>query len=414
MAETRKVIIIGAGASGMMAAYFAAKRGLMVNVFDKNALTGRKLRICGKGRCNITNDTDVQGVLKNIPGNPKFLRPALYHFTPQQVMEFFTSIGVEVKVEQGKRVFPVSDDADDVADALERCCRQLGVKFTMNMPVDSITTSENKVTGIIARGKEYPADAVILATGGMSYPGTGSTGDGYRMAKSFGHTMVTPRPSLVGLDTVEDWPHPLTGLALKNVAVTVAGTEKKKIYREVGEMLLTHTGVSGPLIITASRYLLDHPDAHIEIDLKPGLTEDELDVRVLKDFEKYNRRAYMNALDDLLPKSMIPAIVNMSEIPGDTVVNTITREQRRRLVKLLKCLPLHVKKSRGFHEAIITAGGVNTREVDAGNMQSRLVTGLYLTGEILDVDAFTGGYNLQIAWATGKLAGEKVLLEIEE
>ncbi len=409
MAENRRVIVIGAGASGMMAAYFAAQRGFAVNVFDKNALTGRKLRICGKGRCNITNDTDVQGVLKNIPANPKFLRPALFRFTPQQVMDFFTSIGVEVKVEQGKRVFPVSDDADDVADALERACRQAGVKFTLNMPVESIITADNIVAGVMARGKEYLADAVILATGGMSYPGTGSTGDGYRMVKALGHTVVTPRPSLVGIDTVEDWPYQLTGLALKNVALTVASEENKKIHREIGEMLLTHTGVSGPLVLTASRYLLDNPTAHLEIDLKPGLTADELDVRVLKDFEKYHRRALMNALDDLLPKAMVPVIVNLSLISGEVVVSTMSREQRKRLVGLLKCLHLRVKKSRGFHEAIITAGGINTREVDAGNMQSRLVSNLYLTGEILDTDAFTGGYNLQIAWATGKLAGEKVL-----
>lgn len=409
MAENRKVIIIGAGASGMMAAYFAAQRGFLVNVFDKNALTGRKLRICGKGRCNITNDTDVQGVLKNIPANPKFLRPALYHFTPQQVMEFFTAIGIDIKVEQGKRVFPVSDDADDVADALERCCRQLGVKFTLNMPVDSIITVDGKATGVIARGKEYLADAVILASGGMSYPGTGSTGDGYRMAKSLGHTVVTPRPSLTGIDTTEDWPNQLAGLALKNVAVTVTSPQNKKIFRDVGEMLITHTGVSGPLILTASRYLLDNPDAHIEIDLKPGLTMEELDVRILRDFEKYHRRALINAMDDLLPKSLIPVIVKLSLISGEVIVSTMSREQRRRLVALLKCLPVHVKKNRGFHEAIITAGGINTREVDAGNMQSRLISGLYFTGEILDVDAFTGGYNLQIAWATGKLAGEKVL-----
>ncbi len=408
MLETR-VIVVGAGASGAMAAGGAAGRGCAVTLLDRNRGLGRKVRIAGKGRCNLTNDTDVRGLEANIPGNPKFLRTAFYHFTPKDAIAFFTALGVPCKTERGGRVFPESDNADDVADALERYCAEHGVRFHGDTTVTGLRTAEGRISGVtLASGAVLEAGAVIIATGGSAYPGTGSRGDGYRWAAALGHTIVPVRPSLVPLETVESWPAEAQGLALKHVTLTAFGPDGARRYHEQGEMLFTHFGVSGPLVLTASRHVADAPGSLLVIDLKPALDEAALDARVLRDFQAQHRKQFANALGELLPRSLIPVIVRLAGIPPETPVHAITREQRQGLVRLLKRLPLTVKGARPWAEAIVTAGGVSTAEIDPRTMQSRLVPGLYFTGEVIDVDGYTGGFNLQIAWSTGHLAGESV------
>ena len=393
----------------MMAAGFAAARGCRVTLLERNRELGRKLEISGKGRCNITNDTDVPGMEKNIPGNPRFLRSALYHFGPKDAIAFFADHGVPCKTERGGRVFPVSDDADDVVRTLVDFCRDQQVRILTQATARRILVAEGRVTGVeTEQGGPFAADAVILATGGASFPGTGSKGDGYRMAAQLGHAIIPIRPSLVPLETEGSWPAEVQGLSLRNVKLTACDPHGAKLYTEVGEMLFTHYGVSGPLILTASRHVSDKPGSRLIIDLKPGLDEAALDARVLRDFEKYHRREYRNALGDLLPRSLIPVVVMLSGIDPQAYVHTVTREQRLRLVRLLKGLTLIVKRPRGLSEAIITAGGVSTKEIDPRTMESKLVPGLYFTGEVIDVDGYTGGFNLQIAWSTGVLAGESV------
>lgn len=407
--QAKRVVVIGGGASGMIAAGMAATRGRQVVLLERNRELGRKLHISGKGRCNITNNTDVPGLEKHIPGNPKFLRSAFYGFTPQQTIAFFTALGVPCKTERGGRVFPESDNADDVVNALVEFCKQNDVQIRTHMHARRILTEEQRVTGVQAdNGETFPADAVILATGGASYPGTGSTGDGYTMAQRLGHTVIPIRPSLVPLETEERWAADAQGLSLRNVTLTAFAPDGKKLYTELGEMLFTHYGVTGPLVLTASRHVADKPGSTLVIDLKPALDQAALDARVLRDFEKYHRREFGNALGDLLPRSLIPVIIQLCEIPPNAYVYQITREQRTRLVHLLKHLTLTVKKPRGMAEAIITAGGVNVKEIDPRTMESKLVSGLFFTGEVIDVDAYTGGFNLQIAWSTGHLAGENV------
>jgi predicted Rossmann fold flavoprotein len=406
--QATRVIVVGAGASGAMAAGVAGSRGCAVTLLDRNRFIGRKVRIAGKGRCNVTNDTDVRGLEANIPGNPKFLRTAFYHFTPKDTVAFFAALGVPCKTERGGRVFPESDSADDVADALAHFCADNGVTFHHETTVAGVRVADGRVSGVaLASGAVLEADAVILATGGSSYPGTGSRGDGYRWAAALGHTIIPVRPSLVPLETVEAWPAEAQGLALKNVALTACGPDGKKRYHEQGEMLFTHFGVSGPLVLSASRHASE-PGCTLSIDLKPALDDKALDARVLRDFEAQHRKQYANALGDLLPRSLIPIVVRLSGIALETPVHAITREQRLLLVRLLKGLPLAVKGARPWTEAIVTAGGVSTAEIDPRTLQSRLVPGLYFTGEVIDVDAYTGGFNLQIAWSTGHLAGEHV------
>ncbi|MHB9025053.1 MAG: BaiN/RdsA family NAD(P)/FAD-dependent oxidoreductase [Armatimonadota bacterium] len=409
MAHTDRVLVIGGGASGLMAAGTAAQRGKEVLLLERNRQLGRKLRIAGKGRCNFTNDADIDDLLANIPGNPRFLRHALYQFDSRAAIEFFANLGVPSKVERGGRVFPVSDDADDIANALERFCRNAGVTIQTQVTARRLQVRDGKVFGVETdTGKLLPAGKVILATGGASYPGTGSRGDGYRMAAEVGHSIIPIRPSLVPMETEERWPAEAKGLSLRNVILTAYTPRGKQVYTELGEMLLTHFGVSGPLILTASRHLPDLPGSRLEIDLKPGLDEEELDARILRDFEQFRRKHFANALDDLLPRSLIPIIVQLSEIPAATPVFALTRQQRRRLVRLLKHLSLTISKARPFSEAIVTAGGISTREIDTRTMESKIVSGLFFTGEVIDVDGYTGGFNLQIAWSTGRLAGESV------
>lgn len=405
----RRVIVIGGGASGLMAAGVAAKRGLHVTVLERNSQCGRKLHISGKGRCNITNDTDVAGLMANIPHNEKFLRRAFYAFGPEAVKSFFTGYGVPTKTESGRRVFPVSDNADDVIRALEHFCADGGVEIVLSAAVRRIIVDNQMVRAVqIADGRVFSANAVILSTGGAAYPGTGSKGDGYRMARELGHTIIPVRPSLVPLETEETWPAEVQGLSLRNVALSCCLPDGKKFTGEIGELLFTHFGVSGPLVLTASRHAGNAPGSLLIIDLKPGLSEAELDLRIQRDFSDQRRREFANALHELLPRTLIPVIIRLSHIPPHTYVHNITRAQRQSLAHLLKSLPLTVKRTRSFEEAIITVGGVSTREIDAGTMQSKLIAGLYFTGEVIDVDGYTGGYNLQIAWSTGYLAGENV------
>lgn len=407
--QAGRIVVVGGGASGLMAAGVAGGRGFRVAVLERNREVGRKLRISGKGRCNITNDTDIDGLLAHIPGNPRFLRTAFYRFGPQETMAFFAAHGVITKVERGGRVFPASDDADEVAEALSDFCAGNGVHIHTQVTVRRLVVADGRVTGVQTEdGTVFPAMAVILATGGASYPGTGSKGDGYRMAAEVGHTIVPIRPSLVPLETVETWPGQAQGLSLRNVTLTAFSPEGKKLSEELGEMLLTHFGVSGPLVLTASRHVADMPGSRLVIDLKPGLNAAALDLRVQRDFKEFSRRLFANALGELLPRTLIPVIVTLSQIPPDLPVHQITREQRLALVRLLKQLTLTVKKARPLTEAIVTVGGVSTKEIDPRTLASRLVPGLYFTGEVIDVDGYTGGFNLQIAWSTGHLAGESV------
>lgn len=403
----KHIIVVGGGASGLMAAGVAAARDCQVVLLERNRVLGRKLLISGKGRCNITNDTDIAGLEKNIPGNARFLRPAFYRFTPRQVMAFFVEHGVPCKTERGGRVFPESDNSADVVRALERRCRYVGVEIRLGVHVHEVLVADNCITGVRTdAGDIIHADAVILATGGSSYPGTGSKGDGYRFCANLGHTIVPIRPSLVPLETEESWPKDVQGLSLRHIRLSACDPSGRKLFSEVGEMLFTHFGVSGPLVLTASRYVSDMPGSHLLIDLKPGLDESALDARLLRDFAKYRRREFINALGDLLPRSLVPILVDMAGIPPQRFVHLVTRAERLAFGYLIKHLPLTVKSARDFAEAIVTAGGVSTREIDPRSLESRLVSNLFLTGEVIDVDGFTGGYNLQIAWATGYLAGE--------
>ncbi|HIV95973.1 MAG TPA: NAD(P)/FAD-dependent oxidoreductase [Candidatus Agathobaculum stercoravium] len=398
------IIVIGGGAAGLMAAGTAAESGARVTLFETNEKVGRKLFITGKGRCNVCNDCDAQGVLQNVPVNPRFLYSALGCFSPADVMDFFEGHGVPLKTERGNRVFPVSDKSADIIDALFTWVKRSGVTI-VHETVESLVLQDGKVAGVHARGRDYPADRVIAATGGASYPQTGSTGDGYRFAKAAGHTVVPPNPSLVPLVTPGGCEE-LMGLSLRNVQVTVF-ENNKKIWSDFGEMLFTHFGLSGPLILSASAHMrhFGSKGYHIEIDLKPALDEKTLDRRLLGDFDKHKNSDFINALGDLLPRKIIPAVVRMSEIDPRAKVNGITKAQRAALLHTLKHFLVVVSGKRPIAEAIITSGGVSVKEVSPKTMESKKVKGLYFAGEVLDVDAYTGGFNLQIAWSTGRLAG---------
>jgi len=403
----KRLVIIGGGPAGMMAGGTAGSRGLEVLLIEKNRTLGKKLLLTGKGRCNFTNDTDLQGLIDNIPVNGRFLYSAFSKFSNKDLIRFFNDLGVRTKVERGGRVFPESDRAEDILKALERYIRDNNVRV-IHGEVKRVLKEDNRVLGVIlSDGRFIASDSVIVATGGLSYPQTGSTGDGYRFARELGHSIVPPKPSLVPLEIEEPWVSDLQGLTLKNVSIKVFDQFGKEVYTDLGEMLFTHFGISGPIVLSASSHMrdIDKNRYRIVIDLKPGLTEEALDRRVQRDFEKYSRRYFINSLGELLPRSLIPVVVELSGIPRDKYVNQISREERRILVKLLKGLNLTVSRFRPIEEAIVTSGGVNVSEINPSTMESKLVKGLFFAGEVIDVDGYTGGFNLQIAFSTGYVAG---------
>lgn len=401
------IIVIGGGAAGMMAAGTAAERGLDVLLAEPNPKLGKKLRITGKGRCNVTNNCSVRDFMANVPTNGKFLYSAMTAFPPETVMDFFESIGVVLKTERGSRVFPASDSANEVADRLTDWIAAKGVRLLHNRVLDVLTNENGVVCGVRTDRGEIPCDAVIVCTGGVSYPATGSTGDGITIAQRLGHTIKPLRASLVPLESPDSFCGEMAGFAPRNVTITVL-ENGKAIYQELGEMLFSHFGVTGPLILSASAHMRRFGERtyQILIDFKPALDEEKLDERVLRDFAKYQNRDFANALTELAPKSLIPVLVRLSGIPGHTKVHSVTRDQRRTLVRLLKAFPVAVSGPRPIADAIVTSGGVDVKQVDPRTMESKLVGGLYFAGEVLDVDAYTGGFNLQIAWATGRCAGQ--------
>ena len=407
----KKVVIIGAGPAGMTAAYSASQNGIDVVLVEKNERVGRKLLITGKGRCNITNNCEVEELIANVNTNGKFLYSAFYTFTNDAVMEMFESLGVRLKTERGNRVFPESDRAMDVVDAMARLIKRKNIKLVTGKTVKDIKEKNGKVESVVlSDGKEIKADAVIIATGGASYQRTGSTGDGYRLAEKLGHKITPLKPSLIGLEIQEDFVSKLKGLSLRNVAINVYGKKNKKIYDDFGEMEFTDYGVDGPIIKSASCIMRDlsKESYKISLDLKPALDHEKLDKRVQRDFQKYINKRFENSLSDLLPSKMIPVIVELSGIDSATPVNSITKEERRNLVDTIKNIELHVKRYRPMEEAIVTSGGVKTSEINSSTMESKLVEGLYFAGEVIDVDAYTGGFNLQIAFSTGYLAGMSI------
>ena len=408
-----KVIVVGAGAAGLMAAGKAGEKGHQVHLYEKNDRLGKKILITGKGRCNVTNYSDIDNFLNNIPGNPYFLYSAFYGLDSYGTIDFFNKLGLETKVERGNRVFPISDKAADVVSALERYIRKNKVKLHLNSPVKGIEVKDGLAVGIKTAGGVVEADAVIVCTGGLSYPGTGSTGDGYKFAKDCGHKVTKLYPSLVPLRTKENWCSEVMGLSLKNIAISIKNSKGKELYKDFGEMLFTHFGVSGPVILSASRHLLGKFDEGLKlyIDLKPALDEKTLDSRILRDFEKYINKDFSNALGDLLPQKLIPVVIRLSGIDNGKKVHDITKEERKRLVSVIKGLELNITGTTGYNEAVITSGGIDVDEINPSTMESKLIKNLYFAGEVLDCDAYTGGYNLQIAFSTGFTAGNNVLSE---
>lgn len=407
------VIVVGGGAAGMMAAIESSKAGAKVSLYEKNEKLGKKLYITGKGRCNVTNSSDMETIFSNINSNPKFLYSALYAFDNSAVMNFFEELGCHLKVERGNRVFPVSDHSSDIIKALESSLRKNNVDIHLNTKVSRILARDDSVIGIeISGGKKIYADKVILATGGLSYPTTGSDGDGYRFAGDYGHTIVKTCPSLIPLVSHEEWVKSLQGLSLKNVEFRLV-SKGKKVYSELGEMLFTHFGISGPIVLSASSVYQKEIEKGHEIraflDLKPGLSPEMLDKRILRDFETVQNKNFSNALDDLLPKRFIPVIIEKSGISPDIKVNSVSKEQRSQLVSVLKNLEIEISGTRPIDEAIITRGGINVKEINPSTMESKLMKNLFFAGEMIDVDAMTGGYNLQIAWSTGYLAGQSCM-----
>ena len=403
-----EVIVIGGGPAGMFAAYYAAKSGHQVTLLEKNEKLGKKLYITGKGRCNVTNASDMETIFQNVVSNRKFLYSAFYSCTNEMVMDFFREQGLELKIERGNRVFPVSDHSSDVIAALKKALDQVGVKVLLHTTVKELMQEEEKVTGVLlSDGKKMTADKVVIATGGISYPSTGSTGDGYVFAEKTGHRMVTPTPSLVPLHTKEAWVPELQGLSLKNVSVKIMDG-KKFLIEDFGEMLFTHFGVSGPMILSASGSI--KPDKFekepiMYINLKPALDEEQLDRRILREFEEAMNKQFKNSINKLYPSKLIPVMIELSGIDPEKKVNEISKEERRRLLELTRALPVTITGLGEFKEAIITKGGVSVKDVNPSTMESKLIKDLYFCGEVLDLDALTGGYNLQIAWSTGYLAG---------
>lgn len=410
MKKTRHdVVVIGGGAAGMLSAAVAAERGLRVLLLEKNDRLGLKLRITGKGRCNVTNDCSVREAVENIPTGGRFLMSALSSFTAQDTITLFEKLGVPLKTERGGRVFPVSDKAADIVSALRRYLDRTGAEIVKGA-AESIRIEEGHVDAVIGSERIFECRTAVLCTGGVSYPLTGSTGDGYRIAAALGHTIIPPKASLVPLAASPDICRRMQGLSLKNVRLTVSDGSKKPVFEDFGELLFTHFGVSGPLVLSASAHMRDFQNKKykILIDLKPALDEKKLDARLLRDFEKYHNRDFSNALGDLASRMMIPVLIELSGIPPETKVNSITREQRGKLLQLFKCFSLDVIGLRPIEEAIITSGGVDTREINPTTLESKRIRGLYFAGEIIDADAYTGGFNLQIAWSTAYAAGSHI------
>ena len=406
-----KVLVIGGGAAGMFAAITAARNGHKVCLLEKNEKLGKKLFITGKGRCNITNACDMETLLSSVVSNPRFLYSSFYGCTNQEVIQFFEELGVRTKIERGERVFPVSDHSSDVIQAMEKEMKRLKVQVRLKEEAVRISVKNGEFSHAeLACGEHISGDACIVATGGLSYPSTGSTGDGYRFASECGHTLTPCMPSLVPMEVKENWVRELMGLSLRNVSASIY-QGKKRLYQEFGEMLFTHYGVSGPIILSASSFVgqkLKDRELRLEIDLKPGLLEEQLDQRVRRDFEENQNRQFKNALGKLFPSKLIPVMVELSGIDPEKKVHGISRDERQRFVYLIKRLTMTVTGLRDYNEAIITRGGVKTKEIDPGTMESRYVGGLHFAGEVLDLDALTGGFNLQIAWSTGYAAGNGV------
>ena len=409
------VIVVGGGAAGMFAAIAAAKNGHQVTLYEKNEKLGKKIFITGKGRCNITNAADMEELFDAVVTNSKFLYSSFYGYTNQNVIDFFEDAGVPVKIERGNRVFPISDHSSDVIRALEREMKKVGVKVCLNTEVKSVEAEKGKFNKVVLKDTTTTADACIVATGGLSYRSTGSTGDGFRFAENVGHKVTQCFPSLVPMETKEPWICELQGLSLRNVEAKILDG-KKELYKDFGEMLFTHFGVSGPLIISASSYVgkkfMDKngqkKELTLEIDLKPALTEEQLDQRVLRDFEENHNRQFKNAITKLFPTKLIPVMLELGGIDPEKKVNSIEKEERKQFVHLIKHFRMTLTGLRDYPEAIITKGGVNVKEIDPGTMESKLVKGLYFAGEVLDLDALTGGFNLQIAWSTGYAAGNAI------
>ncbi|CDX02339.1 Pyridine nucleotide-disulfide oxidoreductase [Desulfitobacterium hafniense] len=417
--KKERVIVIGAGAAGLMAAGQAALKGADVLLLEKKERPGRKIAISGKGRCNLTNAENVGDFIRNYPGNGRFLHGILREFDNVRLCDFFAQYGVETKTERGGRVFPVSDDAEQIVEALLKYIMDAGVELATGQTVEEILLGEEKVRGVrLSNGKVLEGKSVIVCTGGGSYPATGSAGDGYKMAQKLGHKVIPPRPSLVPLRTYEDWVKQVQGLSLRNVEATLWYGGKKQ-QTEFGEMLFTHFGVSGPIILTLSRWageaLAGGEKVRLTLNLKPALTVEQLDQRVQRDFKKYLNKQFKNSLDELLPKSLIPLVIQWSQIPPEKAVNSINKEERKHLVHVLQELPLTIKETLPLAAAIVTAGGVDVKEIDPKTMASKKIKGLYWAGEVVDVDGVTGGYNLQAAFAmgyrAGRGAGEYALVE---
>lgn len=401
-------VIIGGGAAGSFCAITAARRGLSVIALEPNEKIGRKLRITGKGRCNVTNNSDIRTVMNHIPDHSRFLYGALTRFSPEDTMQFYEDLGIPLKTERGNRVFPVSDNANDIADALQNELRHLGVTIIHEKAVDLIT-EDGRICAVDTSNQRIQTDRCVIATGGKSYPKTGSDGSGYRLASKLGHSIVSPLPSLVPLVSDDRCCAELQGLSLRNIELS-AFEDDKSIYRERGEMLFSHFGITGPLVLSASAHMRHFGTAEYKVilDLKPALDEKTLDLRILRDFSKYQNKAIRNALGDLLPKAMIPVILSRIAVPGGKPVHEITKEERKKLVHELKNFTITINGTRPIEEAVVTAGGVSTDEINPRTMESKLVSGLYFAGEIMDLDAYTGGYNLQIAWSTANLAGNSL------
>lgn len=408
MMNKKTVAVIGGGAAGMMAAIHAAYIDADVLMFEKNDRLGKKLRITGKGRCNVTNDCPTNEFLNNVPTNPRFLYAALNRFSTSDTMDFFEGCGVSLKVERGRRVFPVSDKAADIVKAMSDRCADVGVQ-TVHDKITLLEISEGRVTAVLAGEKRYPCDSVVVCTGGKSYPGTGSDGDGYRFARQAGHTVTELLPSLVPIVTGGNLAQRMQGLSLKNVSLKIVRRDNGKcVYEDFGEMMFTHFGMTGPMVLSASAHIPDIEKGiyDAQIDLKPALDEAELDARIRSDFAKYNNKDFVNSLGDLLPLKAIEPIIDISGIDPRKKVNSITKEERRRLLESIKYMRLPLLRFRPIDEAIITKGGVSVSEINPKTMESKIVSGLYFAGEVLDLDAYTGGFNLQIAFSTAVVAGE--------
>lgn len=406
-----KVIVVGGGAAGMLAAIAAAEKGHKVVLLEQNEKLGKKIYITGKGRCNVTNACEVEKLFENVITNPKFLYSAIYGFDNSAIMTLLEEAGCPLKIERGERVFPISDHSSDVIAALQRILKKKQVEIRLHTKVKKLWIEEKHICGVVlGNGQKEAADAVVIATGGLSYPTTGATGDGYRMAQEVGHTVKECQPSLVPFETVEGWCRELQGVSLKNVDLTMYDG-KKVVYQGFGEMLFTHFGVSGPLVLSASSFYgkcKKKEDVTLVLDLKPALSEEQLDKRVLRDFEEAQNKQFKNALNGLFPAKLVPVMIKLSGIEPEKKVNEITKEERKSLVHLTKHLTMQVSGTRDFNEAIITRGGIHVKEVNPSTMESKLVEGLYFAGEVLDLDALTGGFNLQIAWSTGYLAGSSI------